>query len=984
MSKTVLKSRHFVALPLTVSVSALLLSACTNSATVPTHTNKPTNVAVTKPKPTQSVPSAKTPTSYSSILDKDSLDELDSLLEATDMKMVEDNYLTIQQKGNLWDRVRAGYRIDQSRYQYNARIEAQKKWFITHQDYLNRLTARASRYLYHTVREAERRNIPTELALLPVIESSYDPNASSNASAVGLWQFIPSTGKIYGLAQNPTYDGRRDIIESTRAAYDFLTALHNQFGSWELALAAYNAGPGRIQRAIDYNASRGLPTDFWSLNLPKETMNYVPRFLAVSQIVANPQSNGVYLPAIANRKHFRTIPVNQGVTLGQVAEIINVPVEELRLLNPGLINLQVDGFTPNRIVVPDSVTNNLDARVKKLQGQGYPSAPVYVSTNQQGFGGKEDIAAFAANAPRQNTSYIAPISNNSTVSQDQSYQTSQINQELAASNSLPTTSAAVTANNTIIQEPPLTQEERDFIAEQIRTEAPDVKEVISPVDGNIKLSAIQTQQSILEARNQEKRLSFNQPANRNNSAYNAPLSVPAEQGTYKVQPGDSLYSIAQKMNLNWRDLAEWNNLNPSASLLIGSTLYLYNNGSVPSYGNHQQPSRPSQATNNYPAQNRQVKRPDSYIVQPGDTLIGTASKFGLSVSELASYNNLDTNAQLSIKQKLWLVPGKVKPVARPSNTSATSGRAQSIKTQNYIVKPGDTLIGLSKQFNLPIEQLAQMNGIATNEILFIGQSLTIPANIKVSNTNSSTNQPKPSSKATYTEYKVKSGDTLIGIANDLGVTTQEIAEINDFGTNARLQAGVVIKLPASKNQIERKLNKQPIRYRVQAGDTLIGLANHYDVSVSELAAANNLTTNANLIRGRIITIPVAGQVNTSGNAKTSTAQTTETKSVSGNSIKNTEDYRVQAGDTLIGLASQYGVSVEDLAATNKLASNARLRRGQVLKVPKLTVTYQVKPGDNLISLAKKYGISTKELADMNGISPNTMLKRGQKLTVPNR
>lgn len=183
------------------------------------------------------------------------------------MTMVEGNKLAIQQYGDLWSRLRAGYRMNGGQPTYNQRIEGQKSWFTSRQDYLNRLTARASRYIYHTVREAERRNIPTELALLPVIESSYDPSGTSSAAAAGLWQFIPSTGRIYGLNQSSTYDGRRDVIESTRAAYDFLTALHNQFGSWELALAAYNAGPGRVQKAIDANRAQGLPTDYWSLRL---------------------------------------------------------------------------------------------------------------------------------------------------------------------------------------------------------------------------------------------------------------------------------------------------------------------------------------------------------------------------------------------------------------------------------------------------------------------------------------------------------------------------------------------------------------------------------------------------------------------------------------------------------------------------------------------------------------------------------------------
>ncbi|MDN5898254.1 MAG: transglycosylase SLT domain-containing protein, partial [Psychrobacter sp.] len=373
MSTVLSNSRSFIALPLTLAVSTLLISACSNTSTVKNKGATNSSSVITK-RPASSANKATTSTSsadYSTAyLDADSLDELADLLEATDMTMVEGNKLVIQQYGDLWNRLRAGYRMNGGQPMYNQRIEGQKSWFTSRQDYLNRLTARASRYIYHTVREAERRNIPTELALLPVIESSYDPSGTSSAAAAGLWQFIPSTGRIYGLNQSSTYDGRRDVIESTRAAYDFLTALHNQFGSWELALAAYNAGPGRVQKAIDANAARGLPTDYWSLRLPTETMNYVPRFLAVAEIVAKPEQYGVYLPAIANRQHFRSVPVNYGVSISEVAQLTGVTYDELERLNTALTSGRVDSSGPQRIIIPNDVSLNTDSKLSALKGNG--------------------------------------------------------------------------------------------------------------------------------------------------------------------------------------------------------------------------------------------------------------------------------------------------------------------------------------------------------------------------------------------------------------------------------------------------------------------------------------------------------------------------------------------------------------------------------------------------------------------------------------
>ncbi|WLP93455.1 LysM peptidoglycan-binding domain-containing protein [Psychrobacter sp. M13] len=1001
MSTVSSKSRSFVALPLTLVISTLLISACSNTSTVRQGTiSKQAPVVTKRPvgqPPVVTQPTANTGTDYSTAyLDADSLDELADLLEASDMTMVEGNKLAIQQYGDLWSRLRAGYRMNGGQATYNQRIEGQKGWFTSRQDYLNRLTARASRYLYHTVREAERRNIPTELALLPVIESSYDPSGTSSAAAAGLWQFIPSTGRIYGLNQSSTYDGRRDVIESTRAAYDFLTALHNQFGSWELALAAYNAGPGRVQKAIDANAAQGLPTDYWSLRLPTETMNYVPRFLAVAEIVADPQQFGVYLPAIANRQHFRSVPANYGVSLAEVSQVTGVSYDELERLNTALTSSRVDSSGPQRVIIPNDVDLNVDAKLSSLRGNGssnviasttpgsasnntpsYNNQP-YTSSSLPSTGGGLAEYASSASVPQQTTSYISPTqaptsssvySSNASVSSEPpitSSETNKINAELKSSNSLPTTSAQITRNNTITQEPPLSAAERDFIAQQIQRQTPEQRDIVSAVDGNIKLSAIQTQQSILEASGKEKKITFS------NKATDKPKPQ-GERSTYTVKRGDTLSNIATRAGVSWRDIAEWNQIDANANLLSGSTLYLYNAKTI-------EPISSTSATT--------ASQPESYVVQGGDTLIGTANRFGLSVTQLASYNNISSRADLLRGQKLWLIPGKVKA---PVSTPAAAPSKPNIATKNYKVRSGDGLIALAKQFGISTQALAGLNGIGARDSLYVGQTLKVPANAdtSVTSSNSSSSSSSSASSVATSSYKVKSGETLIGIANSIGVSAEQVAAVNSsFDANARLQRGQTIKVPASKAQVDIKLNDKPVSYKIQSGDTLIGVANRYKIGVSDLAAANNLSTNSNLILGRSLTIPANGSGGSSSSSSTSSNtssnKTSTSSSSNGKKLGNTENYKVQSGDGLIALAARFGVSVQDLAATNDIAANAQLQRGQTLKVPKVTVSYTVGSGDSLIGLARKYGVSTKELADMNSIAADTMLQRGQKLTVPNR
>lgn len=859
--------------PLTIAVSSTLLFACANNQVATNTNNAPIVTAPTTP----SIPSTPDDV-YAGVLDQATLDELEDLLQATDMTMVEGDALTVQRYGDLWDRVRRGYRMSEIN---NGRIEAQKSWFYSRQDYINRLTARTSRYLHHTVTEAERRGIPTELALLPIIESSYDPSATSNAAAAGLWQFIPSTGRIYGLNQSTTYDGRRDIIESTRAAYDFLTSLYNQFGSWELALAAYNAGPGRVQRAIDANRNAGLPTDYWSLRLPTETMNYVPRFMAVAQIVKNPQSYGVYLPAIANHTHFRAVPANFGVSLYDVSNVTGVPVDELRLLNPSLINYSVDASGPGRVIIPNSVPSSADARLRELQGMGY-GASTYVASN-----------------------YVQP---------NMGVQNPNSGKELASANALPATGAGITANNSIIQEPPLTQEERDFIAAQIQANSTENVQPIA-LDGNIELNAVQTQQSVLEVRGETKSLSYNAPtgagtpavASPPNTAYIPPVTTP---------------------------------------------------------------------TTPVPTQTQAPVRAERYKVVAGDTLTGIAAAHGLSVSQLASYNGIPANTQVKTGQRLWLIPGKVSTVAKDTAKPAA-------KTSTHTVQSGESLTSVARKYNMSVQDLAALNGLSVTDGILINQKLKVSGAPVKSSSNTSSSSGSSSSANTGT-YKVQSGDTLTAISRKLGVSNADIAALNSFNANSPLIAGQTIKVPATNAQVERKLNNQSVKYTIQSGDSLTSVANKYGISVDELAAANNLSRTAGLIRGRSITIPAAGTVNTSSRNTAQSSRNDSSNTARDNVIKSTESYTVKAGDNLTVLANRYGVSVRDLAATNKLSANAQLQRGQTLQVPKLIDTYKVKSGDSLNSVARKFGISVAELAKMNDLSTNAQLKINQTLIVPHK
>jgi len=251
---------------------------------------------------------------------------------------------------DVWSRMRAGFAMKPLEGNL---VAVHERWFASNPQYMARMTERARIYLHHIVQEVERRGLPTELALLPAIESAYQPYAYSRARAVGLWQFMAPTGRLYGLRMNWWYDGRRDVEAATQAALDYLEKLYNEFdGDWHLALAAYNAGEGKVGRMMQYNRARGKPTDYQSLKLKRETINYVPKFQAMVNIVANPEKYGVVLADIPNKPYFSKVQVGSQVDLGVVAKLTSLSLDELQVMNPGFTRWATDPDGPHTLLVP--------------------------------------------------------------------------------------------------------------------------------------------------------------------------------------------------------------------------------------------------------------------------------------------------------------------------------------------------------------------------------------------------------------------------------------------------------------------------------------------------------------------------------------------------------------------------------------------------------------------------------------------------------
>ena len=268
---------------------------------------------------------------------------------------------------NVWERIRSGFRLAPLT---SPLVQEWEQYYARRPDYVGRMMDRGSRYLYHVIEEVERRKMPAEVALLPMIESAYNPQAYSRSHASGIWQFIPSTGKLYGLRQNFWYDGRRDVLAATSAALDYLEKLYGMFGDWNLALAAYNWGEGVVSRAIAKNQAKGLPADYESLTMPAETRNYVPKLQAMRNIIANPAQFGIALADVPNRPYFATVTTDRHIDVKLVAKFAEMSIEEFHFLNPAHNKPVIKASSAETIVLPiDKIAvfrRNLEANDRPL------------------------------------------------------------------------------------------------------------------------------------------------------------------------------------------------------------------------------------------------------------------------------------------------------------------------------------------------------------------------------------------------------------------------------------------------------------------------------------------------------------------------------------------------------------------------------------------------------------------------------------------
>lgn len=631
---------------------------------------------------------------------------------------------------DVWERIRRGYAMPvlQSKL-----VDRWVDFYTKDPAYLRRMSERAGQYLYHIVEEIENRGMPTELALLPFVESAFQAEALSRAKAAGLWQFMPATGKAYDLAQNLWRDDRRDILESTRAALDYFEYLHGMFGDWHLALAAYNWGEGSVQRAIQRAKRRKQPTDYLHLRMPRETANYVPKLEAVKRIISNPSRYGITLPDVGNEPFFVTITKPRDIDIETAAELAGMPLEEFRRLNPSYKLPVIVASHNNVMLLPADKVDFFVDNLASWMDSGQPLSQWTTYRLQQG-------------------ETLAQVAGRSGMTED----------ELRKVNGIPK-GRRVLANSTLLVRSTGTEDQQDIAAELANAKlqlSPTTtwRRVTYRVRSGDTLSGIArrwriTMKSIVTANRLRsdrlrvgQRLVLTVPNVPRQAIASTQRSESSQHVIHRVRSGETLSTIASRYGVSIAQLKMTNRIRTNL-IRPGQRLRIPFGGADV------------------------VSDTKIYTVKAGDTLSTIASRYGVSVVRLKRANRLSGDS-LRIGDRLEI----------PTQVTVSDEPKRVAKSRTHRVRSGESLYTIGKRYGVSVDRLKAANGLRRNTIR-VGQELVIPARSSGASTASSGKV-----------HRVRSGDTLSEIARRYGTTVSKLRSANGLSSN-RLRIGQELKIP---------------------------------------------------------------------------------------------------------------------------------------------------------------------------------------------
>ncbi|MEZ5659273.1 MAG: LysM peptidoglycan-binding domain-containing protein [Burkholderiaceae bacterium] len=661
---------------------------------------------------------------------------------------------------SIWTRIRAGFGLPALN---TPLVSTKVRGYLSDPAYLERMMTRAGRYLFHIVEEIEQRGMPTEIALLPFVESAMNPVALSNAQAAGLWQFIPSTGRAYDLKQNWWVDNRRDVVESTRAALDYLQMLHKMHGGdWFLALASYNWGEGSVSRAIRRNKRRGLDTDYLSLRLPRETRHYVPKLLALKEILIKADELGLKLPEVPNKPYFVIIEKTRPIDLELAADFAGMSVKDFVALNPAHNRPVISASRNNKVKIPAENLDHFLTAMSQHERSGRPFVTWRPYTLKTG----ETIASVARKHGIE-------------------------------SNKLLRINGLASGRQIIAGTRLLVPDDRGTKAEHIAEfTAPTVVEIVEHPEryyrvrsrdslariarrfgvrntdlrrwNGLRSDRIQVGQRLLVAQPSRQTVRTNESGRRQVlAATSIKTLVYRPSIEHYVKRGETLSGIASRYQVDIRELRQWNGMR-SNRIFVGQKLQV------------------AKATTRELVVAKEAS--DSVRVKSGDTLSALANRHGVGIDDLRRWNGLRDDrlrigqtlktaapSQLASSKAITAAPVQLassKTIAtktpRPAKASPAP-RAEAEKPAAIVkvtVRRGDTLTAIARRHNVTIADLRRWNGLR-QDTLHVGLALRV----------------SPPRQGQPVQHRVSRGDTLTDIARRYGVSIDYLRRVNGLRTD---------------------------------------------------------------------------------------------------------------------------------------------------------------------------------------------------------
>jgi membrane-bound lytic murein transglycosylase D len=596
-------------LRLKIACLFLLLSACTSN---------PSKVSTSAREEISQKPESSAPVKQQTVI------RSSSTIRQSPDKPETKTLNTIKVYDDVWTRIQDKLVLE--RHLHRSQVQEKIAWYKRNQDYIDRVVDRARPYLYYIVEQIEARQMPVDLALLPVIESAFHPFAYSPARASGIWQFMPRTGLHYGLKQNWWYDGRRDITAATNAALDYLEKLAGDFNNdWLLVVAAYNSGEGNVARAIRQNKKAGKPTDFFSLRLPRETRGYVPSLLAVAEIIGNSHKHQIKLDTISNKPYFAQIDIGSQIDLALVADLSALTMDEIYTLNPGFNRWATDPQGPHEILVPVNKAESLTSKLAQIPSEERISWTRHIIQQGESLGVianryHTDINTLKkannirSNLIRTGHSLLVPSSKQPA----KFYTMSQDSRRFRGLSRADGNKFIYTVRN------------GDNLWDISRQYGVSVKN-LTDWNGISSKGYLQPKQKLT--------LWLEEQENNHNSDSTKVTSTTKPSGdiNYTVRTGDSLWLIARRFDTHVNSIKNWNNLSHTSLIKPGQVLTIKDSNTILSGSSV-------------------VAAQKSYIVRRGDSLWLIARRFNITVAKLKAWNNLPDDQHLQPGQTLILHP----------------------------------------------------------------------------------------------------------------------------------------------------------------------------------------------------------------------------------------------------------------------------------------------------------------------------------------